>query len=196
MSTAGRARTWTFRSARGRSPSRRRPLFSRFRFPPSIFTPSPPTTSCARGACLSASGTTRATCVPDRLAGEVRSPPRSEFQKVGILNRRRGAPCAGFWHSLKGRPACLGRGPLPRASQPIENLVGPEPLEPLQRLVADVEQQQRLDRVDVGATATVEFVLDDVEQPPMQSLDQGQGLEIERLNLFEARLTIDALRRV
>src|ERR1700694_714739 len=63
-------------------------------------------------------------------------------------------------------------------------------------LVADVEQQQRLHRINVGATAAVELVLDDVEQPPMQSLDQGQGLEIERLNLFEARLTIGALRRV
>src|SRR6266480_2710573 len=40
---------------------------------------------------------------------------------------RNGAP--------QGRPVCLGRGPLPRMSQPIENLIGPEPLEPMQRLV-------------------------------------------------------------
>src|ERR1700756_1819043 len=51
-STAGGARTWTFRSVRGGSPSRRRPSSSRFRCPTSISMPSPPTTSCARGACL------------------------------------------------------------------------------------------------------------------------------------------------
>jgi hypothetical protein len=53
-----------------------------------------------------------------------------------------------------------------------------------------------LHRIDVGAPAAVELVLDHVEQPPVQSLDQGQGLEIERLDLFEARLTIGALRHV
>jgi hypothetical protein len=39
---------------------------SRFRCPTSISTPLPPTTSCARGACRSASAITRAGCVPDR----------------------------------------------------------------------------------------------------------------------------------
>ena len=52
------------RSARGGSPSRRRPSSSRSRCPTSISTPSPPTTSCARGACRSASATTRAGCAP------------------------------------------------------------------------------------------------------------------------------------
>jgi hypothetical protein len=52
--------------ARGGSLSRRRPSSSRFRCPTSISTPSPPTTSCARGACRSASAITRAGCGPDR----------------------------------------------------------------------------------------------------------------------------------
>ena len=46
---------------------------------------------------------------------------------------------------------------------------------------ADVEEKQRLHAVDVGATRAVELVLDDVEQPPMQTLDQRQRLHIERL---------------
>jgi hypothetical protein len=71
----------------------RRPSSSRFRCPTSISMPSPPTPSCDRGACLSASATTRAGCVPSRLTGKVRSPPRSEFQKVGLSNRSRGATC-------------------------------------------------------------------------------------------------------
>jgi hypothetical protein len=29
--------------------------------------------------------------------------------------------------------------------------------------VADIEQQERLDGVDIGTTATIEFILDDVE---------------------------------
>ena len=48
------------------SPSRRRPSSSRSRCPTSISTPSPPTTSCARAACRSASATTRDGCVPSR----------------------------------------------------------------------------------------------------------------------------------
>src|SRR5690242_3333599 len=43
-----------------------------------------------------------------------------------------------------------------------------------QLLVADVEQQQRLHGVDVGAAPAVEFVLDDVKQAAMQPLDQRQ----------------------
>src|SRR5258707_1342778 len=72
-STAGQARTWTFRSVRAGSPSRRRPSSSRFRCPTSISTPSPPTTSCARAACRSASAITRAGCVPDRPSHAGRS---------------------------------------------------------------------------------------------------------------------------
>src|ERR1043166_5721928 len=37
-----------------------------------------------------------------------------------------------------------------------------------QFLVADVEQQQRLHRVDIGAAAAIELVLDDVEQTSVQ----------------------------
>jgi hypothetical protein len=65
-STAGRARTWTFRSARGVLLSRPRPSFSPFRYRTSIFTPLPLTTSCARGGCRLASGITKASCAPDQ----------------------------------------------------------------------------------------------------------------------------------
>ena len=51
---------------------------------------------------------------------------------------------------------------------------------------ADVEQKQRLDAVDVGAAGAVEFVLDHVEQPPMQTLDQRQRLQIKRLEVSPA----------
>ena len=37
-----------------------------------------------------------------------------------------------------------------------------------QLLLPDIVQQQRLHRIDVGAAAAIELVLDDVEQPPMQ----------------------------
>src|ERR1700681_4650722 len=50
-----------------------------------------------------------------------------------------------------------------------------------QFLVADVIEQQRLHRIDVGPAAAIEFVLDDVEQAAMQPLHQSQRLEIERL---------------
>src|ERR1043166_4283914 len=59
--------------------------------------------------------------------------------------------------------------------------------------VADVEQQQRLHRVDVGAAAAIELVLDDVEQTSVQPLDQSQGLEIERLDMVEPGLTLGRL---
>src|SRR6478609_10881812 len=42
-----------------------------------------------------------------------------------------------------------------------------------QFLVADVIEQQRLHRVDVGAAAAIEFILDDVEQRAMQPLHQS-----------------------
>src|SRR6187402_2394633 len=51
-----------------------------------------------------------------------------------------------------------------------------------QFLVADVVQQQRLNRIDIGAAAAVELVLDDIEQTAMQALHQGQGFQIERLH--------------
>src|ERR1700716_4175249 len=51
-----------------------------------------------------------------------------------------------------------------------------------QLLVADVIEQQRLHRIDVGAAAAIEFVLDDVEQAAMQPLYQSQCFKIERLH--------------
>src|SRR6185436_10154026 len=51
-----------------------------------------------------------------------------------------------------------------------------------QLLVADVIEQQCLHRIDVGAAAAIEFVLDDVEQPAVKPLHQSQGFQIERLH--------------
>src|SRR6202043_1934905 len=50
-----------------------------------------------------------------------------------------------------------------------------------QLLVADVIEQERLHRIDIGATATIEFILDDIEQAAMQPLHQRQRFKIERL---------------
>ena len=55
-----------------------------------------------------------------------------------------------------------------------------------QLLVADVEEQQRLDGVDVGAAAAVELVLDDVEQAAMQTLDERQRFQIGRAHFADA----------
>ena len=52
--------------------------------------------------------------------------------------------------------------------------------------VADIEQEQRLHAVHVRAAAAVEFVLDDVEKPPVQTLHERQRLEIERLRIVGA----------
>jgi hypothetical protein len=65
-----------------------------------------------------------------------------------------------------------------------------------QLLVADVEEQERLHRVDVGAALAIEFVLDDVEQTAMQPLDQRQGFEVVRLDVFEPGLTLGRLDRL
>src|SRR3984957_7636848 len=63
-------------------------------------------------------------------------------------------------------------------------------------LVADIVQQQRLHRIDIGATAAVELVLDNVEQSTVETLDQGQRLEIVRPDVVETRLTIGGLARL
>src|SRR5215831_16570978 len=96
-SIAGPARTWTLTSfdrlTRIMPPlrsgplgpwlSRQRPSSSRSRYPTSISTPSPPTTSCAHGACRSESAITRAGCALGRPSPQVHSahpqPHRSEL---------------------------------------------------------------------------------------------------------------------
>src|ERR1700726_2569603 len=50
-----------------------------------------------------------------------------------------------------------------------------------QLLVANIIEQQSLHRIDIGAAAPIEFILDDIEQAAMQPLHQGQRFQIERL---------------
>src|ERR1700681_2879087 len=64
-----------------------------------------------------------------------------------------------------------------------------------QFLVADVVEQQRLNRIDVGAAAAIEFILDHVEQPAMQPLHQSQCFEIERLHRSLARSAFSGFHR-
>ena len=45
-------------------------------------------------------------------------------------------------------------------------------------IIADVEQKQRLHRVDLQHADAFEFVLDHVQQQAVQPLDQRQGLKI------------------
>ncbi len=65
-----------------------------------------------------------------------------------------------------------------------------------QFLVTDVVEQQRLHRVDVGATAAVEFVLDDIEQAAMQPLNQRQGFLIEWPDGVEPNFTFSRFDRL
>src|SRR5919198_1575936 len=58
-------------------------------------------------------------------------------------------------------------------------------------LLADVVQEQRLYGIDIVSAPAVELVLDHIEQPAMQSLDQRQGFEIVRTDLVNNCLTID-----
>src|SRR6266702_1146451 len=64
-----------------------------------------------------------------------------------------------------------------------------------QLLVADVIEQQRLHRIDVGATATIELILDHVEQAAVQPLHQSQCFEIERLHRSFARSAFSGFHR-
>src|SRR5580704_11943829 len=64
-----------------------------------------------------------------------------------------------------------------------------------QFLVADVVEQERLHRIDVGATAAVELILDDVEQAAMQPLYQSQRFEIERLDRSLPRSAFSGFHR-
>ena len=63
-------------------------------------------------------------------------------------------------------------------------------------LVADIVEEQRLHRIDVGAPAAIELVLDDVEQTPVEALDQRQRLQVMRPNMVEARLAFGGLDRL
>src|SRR6202163_2307484 len=64
-----------------------------------------------------------------------------------------------------------------------------------QFLVADIIEQQRLHRIDVGAAAAIEFILDDVEQAAMQPLHQRQRFEIERLHRHLAGSVLSGFHR-
>src|ERR1700732_2125893 len=64
-----------------------------------------------------------------------------------------------------------------------------------QFLVADVIEQQRLHRIDVGPAAAGKFILDDVEQATMQPLHQGQRFEIKRLNRSLAGSALSGFHR-
>src|SRR6185312_4160624 len=48
-------------------------------------------------------------------------------------------------------------------------------------------------RIDIGAPAAIEFVLDDFEETAMQPLNQSQGFEIERTGGIEAPCTLGGL---
>src|ERR1700735_587774 len=64
-----------------------------------------------------------------------------------------------------------------------------------QLLVANIIEQQRLHRIDIGTATTIEFILDDIEQAAMQPLHQRQSFEIERLNRSLPRRALDGFRR-
>src|SRR5262245_7100611 len=63
-------------------------------------------------------------------------------------------------------------------------------------LVADVVEQQRLHRIEIGTPPPIELVLNDVQQTPVKPLDQRQSIEIERPDMVEARLTLSGLDRL
>ena len=50
--------------------------------------------------------------------------------------------------------------------------------------VADIEQQQGLNRIDFRCAGPLKIVLDDIEQPAVQAFDQGQGFQIAVLDLL------------
>jgi hypothetical protein len=62
-----------------------------------------------------------------------------------------------------------------------------------QFLVADIEEQQGLHRIDVRPPPPVELILDHVQKAAMQPLHERQRLKIERLNMIEAGLAIRRL---
>src|SRR5262249_30367533 len=52
------------------------------------------------------------------------------------------------------------------------------------------------DRVDVGTAAAIELVLDHIEEPTMQPLDQRQGFEVKWTDMVEARFALGRLHRL
>ena len=50
-------------------------------------------------------------------------------------------------------------------------------------------------QLPLGAPAAIELVFDDIQQSPMQALYERQGIEIERPDMVELRLTIGGLDR-
>ncbi len=54
--------------------------------------------------------------------------------------------------------------------------------------IADVEEQEGLDGVDVGAALAVELVLDDVQKAAVKTLDEVERFEIERTDRFFLRV--------
>ena len=46
-------------------------------------------------------------------------------------------------------------------------------------LIADIEQEKSLNAVDLAFVAAIQFILDHIEQLPMQSLDEVERLQIE-----------------
>ena len=60
--------------------------------------------------------------------------------------------------------------------------------------VADVEEEQRLDGVDVRAARPVELVLDHVEQATVQAFDEVEGFQIEIADRIFLRIDCDGLR--
>ena len=53
---------------------------------------------------------------------------------------------------------------------------------------------QRVPRL-AGLAAAIELILDDIQQSPMQPLNERQGIEIERPDMIELRLAIGGLDR-
>src|ERR1700687_4086253 len=64
-----------------------------------------------------------------------------------------------------------------------------------QFLVADIIEQKRLHRIDVGTAAAIEFILDDVEQTAMQPFHQSQRFQIERLHRSLSRSAFSGFHR-
>src|SRR5215217_8152251 len=50
--------------------------------------------------------------------------------------------------------------------------------------IADIEEEERLNRVDLGLARPLEIILDDVEKAPMQPLDQHKRFEIFVLDML------------